>query len=84
MNESTSVRTSDGAYMDGTFTKDMLKETLHSSVKIDEVYGNKAYLRKSILEDIESLNAKAFIPVSSVVYRLNESEYTYNKDSDEW
>jgi hypothetical protein len=35
-------------------------------------------------DDIEEINASAYIPVSSAVFRLDESEYTYNKDSDEW
>jgi transposase len=80
----TSVRTADGAYMDGDLTKDMLKETIKSGMKIKEVYGDKAYFRKSILDNIEGLKAQAFIPVSSVVYKIDESQYTYNKDSDEW
>jgi hypothetical protein len=74
----------DERVMDGTLTKGMLKETLKSGVKIDEIYGDKAYFRKSLLDDIEAIKAKAFIPVSSVVYRLDDSEYTYNKDPDEW
>jgi transposase len=80
----TSVRTANGAYMDGSYAKEMLAETKESGLTVEEVYGDKAYFRKSILADIEELNAKAYIPVSSLVYRLDESEYTYNKDSDEW
>lgn len=80
----TSVRTADGAYMDGGYAKEMLTETIMSGIKIKEVYGDKAYFRKSILDDIEDIKASAYIPVSSTVYRLDESEYTYNKDSDEW
>lgn len=80
----TSVRTSDGAYMDGGYAKEMLKDTLKSGMNINEVYGDKAYFRKYILDDIQELNARPYIPVSSLVYRLDESEFTYNKDSDEW
>lgn len=80
----TSVRTSDGAYMDGGYAKDMLEDTLKTGLAIEEVYGDKAYFRKSILDDIKAFNASPFIPVSSVVYRIDESEFTYNKDSDEW
>lgn len=80
----TSVRTADGAYMDGSFTKEMLEQTKKSGIAVEEVYGDKAYFRKPILDDIAGIKAKAYIPVSAVVYRIDESEYTYNKDSDEW
>jgi hypothetical protein len=70
--------------MDGNYAKEMLEETQGAGITIEEVYGDKAYFRKSILDDIEDLKAKPYIPVSSVVYRLDESHYTYNKDSDEW
>ncbi|WP_213975337.1 transposase, partial [Tepidanaerobacter acetatoxydans] len=29
-------------------------------------------------------DAKAYIPVSESVYRIDESEFTYNKDCDQW
>jgi transposase len=80
----TSVRTASGSYMDGNYAKEMLAETKKTGIKVDEVYGDKAYFRKSILDDIKETEAKAFIPVSSLVYRIDESQYTYNKDSDEW
>lgn len=80
----TSVRTADGAYTDGSFVKEMLEETLKGGIKIEEVYGDKGYFRKPILEDIHELNAQPYIPVSESVYRIDESEYSYNKDSDEW
>lgn len=80
----TSVRTSHGAYTDGNYVKEMLAETRKSGMTIKEVYGDKAYFRKSILDDIEDIKAKPYIPVSSLIYRIDESEYSYNKDSDEW
>jgi transposase len=80
----TSVRTADGSYVDGTYTKEMLEDTIKAGLTIDEVYGDKAYFRKSILDNIKDIQAKAYIPVSSTVYRLDDSAYTYNKDSDEW
>lgn len=80
----TSIRTADGAYTDGDYTDDMLEETIKSGINLEEVYGDKAYFRKPILDKIQSLNAKPYIPVSAVVYRLDESQYRYNKDSDEW
>lgn len=80
----TSVRTADGAYVDGGYTKEMLEQTKKSGIAVEEFYGDKAYFRKPILDDIAEINAKAYIPVSAAVYRIDESEYTYNKDSDEW
>lgn len=80
----TSIRTADGAYTDGTYAKEMLDETKKAGVIFDEVYGDKAYFRKSILDDIRKAQASPYIPVSSMVYRIDESKYTYNKDADEW
>lgn len=80
----TSVRTSNGAYLDGTYAKEMLEESKKTGIELNEVYGDKAYFRKGILDAIEGIDATAYIPVSRVVYRIDESEYSYNKDSDEW
>jgi transposase/flagellar hook-basal body complex protein FliE len=42
----TSVRTADGAYIDGGYAKEMLAETKKSGIILEEVYGDKAYFRK--------------------------------------
>lgn len=80
----TSVKTADGAYVDGSYTKEMILKTKESGIEIKEFYGDKAYFRKTVLDNIDELKAKAYIPVSASVYRIDESEFTYNKDSDEW
>lgn len=80
----TSVKTSDGAYMDGSYSKEMLEQTKKAGVEVKEVYGDKAYFRKPILDNITEIGAKAYIPVSAVIYKIDESEYSYNKDADEW
>lgn len=80
----TAVKTADGAYVDGTYAKELIDKTLDSGIKIDEFFGDKAYFRKPILNIIEEIQAKAYIPVSASVYRIDESKYSYNKDSDEW
>lgn len=80
----TAVRTANGAYVDGTYAKELINGTLKSGIKIDEFFGDKAYFRKPILNIIEEIKAKAYIPVSASVYRIDESKYSYNKDSDEW
>jgi len=80
----TSVITANGAYVDGTNAVEMIKQTLKSGIEIKEVFGDKAYFRKTILNDIKNIGAKAYIPVSAPAYRIDESVYSYNKDSDEW
>lgn len=80
----TCVRTGDGVYTDGDLTEEMLEETIKAGVSVKEVYGDKAYFRKNILDSIKELKAKAFIPVSGSAYRIDENGFSYNKDSDEW
>ncbi len=80
----TCVRTGDGVYTDGDLTEEMLEETIKAGVSVKEVYGDKAYFRKNILDLIKELKAKAFIPISGSAYRIDENGFSYNKDSDEW
>src|SRR5690606_7706676 len=37
----TSVRTADGAYVDGGYVKEMLEETKNSGIEVNEVYADK-------------------------------------------
>ena len=80
----TAVEVSDGAYVDGTKFKDLYNRTKESGFDIKEVYGDKAYFRKPILDILKETKVEAIIPVSSSVYRIDESKYSYNKDSDQW
>src|SRR5699024_12299595 len=73
-----------GAYVDGKVFDDLLELTKRSGVTIDEVYGDKAYFRKPILDTIKEIGAEAYIPVSEMAYKIDEDLYSYNKDSDEW
>jgi transposase len=75
----TAVRTADGAYMDGSYTKEMLEQTRKSGMNIEEFYGDKAYFRKPILDQVTAIDAEPFIPVSSTVYRIDEEKFAYNK-----
>lgn len=70
--------------MDGTGFKELISLTQKSGIKIEDVFGDKAYFRKSILDEITKIHATAYIPVSEFVYRIDESRYSYNKDSDQW
>jgi hypothetical protein len=80
----TAILTENGAYTDGTYTQDIIKRTRESGLKIKEVYGDKAYFRKHILDEIHKIEAKAYIPISHSVYRIDEDMYEYNKDTDQW
>ena len=80
----TAVSVHDGKYVDGTDFNQQLERTEKAGIKIKEVYGDKAYFRAKILNDLEEKNIKAYIPVSATVYRMDRTDFTYNKDSDEW
>lgn len=80
----TAVRVNDGSYVDGTQFHELIELTEKSGVSIEEVFGDKAYFRKNILDKINELGAKPYIPVSAMAYRINEDLFSYNKDSNEW
>ena len=80
----TAVTVSDGAYVDGTDFTRLMELTEKTGLDITEVYGDKAYFRKPILDKINEMGAKPYIPVSESVYRIDEEKFSYNKDSDEW
>ncbi|AEV67448.1 transposase [Acetivibrio clariflavus DSM 19732] len=80
----TAVRVYNGAYVDGTGFEELIDLTKDSGIEIKEVYGDKAYFRKPILDVIKENGAEAYIPISEMVYKIDESKYAYNKDSDQW
>lgn len=80
----TAVRVNNGAYVDGTQFHELIELTKKSGVTIDEVYGDRAYFKKPILDKIKELEAKAYIPVNAMSYRVDEERFSYNKDSEEW
>lgn len=80
----TAVRVNNGAYVDGTQFNELIELTQKSGVPIEEVFGDKAYFKKSILDKIKEIAAKAYIPVSEMAYKIDEQRFGYNKDSDEW
>lgn len=80
----TAVNVDHGAYVDGTKFDELLEMTKKSGVAIKEVYGDKAYFKKPILDKIKETGAKPYIPVSEMAYKIDEDLYSYNKDSDEW
>jgi len=80
----TAVNVHDGAYVDGTDFKGLYNQTKESGITIKECYGDKAYFRQAILEQLESNNVDIYIPVSEAVYKMDETKFRYNKDSDQW
>jgi transposase len=80
----TAVRVKPGSYMDGKLFNELMELTQKSGVKVEEVYGDKAYFKKPILDKIKEIEAKPYIPVNPMAYKIDEDLYSYNKDSDEW
>ena len=80
----TAVEVYDGAYVDGDGYSKLYDRTKEAGFKPKEAYGDKAYFRKAILDKLEEESTDAIIPVSETVYRLDESRFSYNKDSGQW
>lgn len=80
----TSVAVHSGEYTDGKEFAELLEKTLAGQVQIEELYGDKAYFRKDILDLLQEKGIKDYIPVSASVYKIDEDAFSYNKDSDQW
>lgn len=80
----TAVDVHSGSYVDGKEFNNLIDRTLETGVTVNELYGDKAYFRKDILEKLEQLRIKGYIPVSASVYKIDEELFSYNKDSDQW
>lgn len=80
----TAAEVHNGAYVDGKEFNKLLDRTVEAGVNVAEVYGDKAYFRKDILEKLEEMKIKGYIPVSASVYKIDEELFSYNKDSDQW
>lgn len=80
----TAAEVHNGEYVDGKEFTGLLENTLKSGVEVRELYGDKAYFRKDILDALEEKKIKGYIPVSASVYKVDEELFAYNKDSDQW
>lgn len=80
----TAIDVHSGEYVDGKEFNNLLDRTLETSVTVNELYGDKAYFRKDIIEKLEQMKIKGYIPVSASVYKIDEELFSYNKDSDQW
>jgi transposase len=73
-----------GEYVDGKDFTPLMDQTLAGGIKVNEVYGDKAYFRKDIRDKLEKMKATGYIPISASVYKIDEDLFSYNKDSDQW
>lgn len=80
----TALEAQDGSYVDGTEFNNLFERTKGCGLNLTDGYGDKAYFRKHILDTLKENNIDAIIPVSESAYRIDESKYQYNKDSDQW
>ena len=80
----TAVDVHSGEYVDGTEFHELLEKTEDAGVKVEAVTADKAYFRKDILDELEQKKIESVIPISASAYKIDESLYAYNKDSDEW
>jgi hypothetical protein len=53
----TAVRVSDGSYVDGTLFQELLELTKKSGLAIKDVFGDRAYFKKQILDEIKEVGA---------------------------
>jgi len=80
----TAVDAHSGEYVDGKDFDALLERTLKSGTIVNELYGDKAYFKESILKKIDGIGAESYIPVSASAYKVDEEKFSYNKDSDQW
>ena len=67
-----------GNYRDGDSFKELLDLTIKSGIDPDAAYGDKAYCRPDVLEEIKKLNINAYIPISYSAYWIREGLFSYN------
>lgn len=80
----TALDVHDGSYVDGAEFENLYQRTKECGIQIKEGYGDKAYFRKPILDILKENKIEAIIPVSESAYKIDESKFSYNKDSDQW
>ena len=80
----TAVDVHSGEYVDGTEFHELLERTEDAGVKVEAVTADKAYFRKDILDELEQKKIESVIPVNAKTYKVDEDQFAYNKDSDEW
>jgi hypothetical protein len=80
----TAVKINSGEYVDGTDYKDLLDRTMETGIHINEMFGDKAYFKKEILDSNKFNSITSYIPVSLSAFKMSDEWFSYNKDSDCW
>lgn len=80
----TAVDVHSGAYTDGKEFNKLYEITKNAGIKLNAIYGDKAYFKQDIINLAKSDGALPYIPVNACTYRIDEALYGYNKDSDQW
>lgn len=80
----TGVGVHNGAYVDGTCFNDLYELAVKPGLDIKEMFGDKAYFKKDIINRVIAGGGLPYIPVNHSAYRVDEELYSYNKDSDQW
>lgn len=80
----TAVTVAPGNYVDGKQFAALFERTQKSGLKINAVQADKAYFQPDILKAIQAKEISAYIPVSASRYQMDETQFSYNKDSDQW
>ena len=80
----TAINVNPGSYVDGKETEHLYNNTVNSGLEINSFYGDKAYFRKDILDLLKDADITPYIPVSASSYKIDEENFSYNKDSDQW
>ena len=75
-----------GNYRDGDYFKELLDLTIKSGIDPDAAYGDKAYCRPDVLEEIKKLSYKAFSLTSfnescSIQFLYDFSEIDFNNNT---
>lgn len=80
----TAVGVHSGEYTDGEESIELLDRTEATGINVEALSGDRAYFKKDLLDELERRKIESVIPVSACVYKVDETLYAYNKDSDEW
>jgi hypothetical protein len=80
----TGVGVHNGAYVDSLGFEWLYTLSKEAITKINAVFADKAYFKKSILDLVKDDKALPYIPVNASTYKVDEENFRYNKDSDQW
>ena len=80
----TGVGVHNGSYVDSLGFEWLYAVSKEVIEKVEAIFADKAYFKKRILDLIIGDKALPYIPVNESTYKIDEKQYSYNKDSDQW